>query len=105
MPEWPGQSYEKPQYAPSEDAPSRSRQRGGQLCLHSDTGHSRPGKLEVEIFGVSVKRNFHYYLHCLQSMQGHSPPKQTVARVYQNIQADYINNVKLIWSRAKAIAN
>jgi hypothetical protein len=35
------------------------------------------------IFGVSVKRNFHYYLRCLQRMQGHSPPKPTVAHVVE----------------------
>lgn len=48
----------------------------------------------LEIFGVSVYRNIDYYFRCLQELRTSivSPPKATVAYIYERIQADFLDN-------------
>lgn len=58
--------------------------------------HGNPRWSMLSNLGVSVKRDYHYYIHCLQSMNTSNPKKQDVAHIYQNIQANYVNNPKLI---------
>jgi hypothetical protein len=51
----------------------------------------------LSYFGVIIKADIHYYLRCLISISGeHCPDVDSVAYIYEQIQARYKENEGLI---------
>ncbi|OCK83978.1 hypothetical protein K432DRAFT_463823 [Lepidopterella palustris CBS 459.81] len=55
-------------------------------------------------FGVAVKKDLHYYLQCLEDIQGSSAPKETIAHIYEQIQHEYYSNEQLIWDSFRGLS-